>query len=430
MKIDKEFYVGNRKKFADLMENGSAFVICSGAAPVMRGDRFYDYSPQRNFLYLTGIDKPGLALMITKNIKGDVISRIYLQRYDEVAAKWGGAPLLPEKAKELSGIEHTAYIDELELEGDGRTLGIATAFVRGRAKTLYLDLENRSLTAANTPELDLAKRVREKFPAVTIVDAHPILGGLRLVKEAAEIPMLQKAVDVTGEGFLALLDNAKPGMAEYELEAHLDYVFRKNNCRKGFSVIMAAGINGTVLHYHDNNCKIEDGDLVLVDYGADFGWYSADITRTFPINGKFTDRQKQLYNIVLEAGKRVIAMIKPGVKFSALNEAVKDYYAEELAKIGLIKEKEEVGKYYYHGVSHMLGLEVHDVGAGSTSTDGELMIVPGMYITVEPGLYVADEKIGIRIEDDVLVTADGNMVLSKNIIKEVDEIESYMAKRA
>jgi len=182
MKISKEFYENNRKKFADLMENGSVFVIYSGVAPVMRGDRFYDYSPQRNFLYLTGIDKPGLALMITKNIKGEVLSRIYLQRYDESAAKWGGSALTAEKAKELSGVEHTAYIDDLIMEGDGRTVGVASAFVRGRAKTLYLDLENRSLTAPNTPDLDLAKLVQEKFPAVKIVDAHPLWAVCALLK--------------------------------------------------------------------------------------------------------------------------------------------------------------------------------------------------------------------------------------------------------
>lgn len=421
MKIGREFYENNRKKFSDIMENSSVFVVYSGVAPVMRGDRFYDYSPQRNFLYLTGIDKPGLGLMIQKNVKGQVTSRLFLERFDEHTAKWDGAALTKEKATELSGIDTFSYIDEMDH-------AIAMAFVRLRLKTIYIDMENRSLNAPNTPDLDLAKRAREKFPAVKQVDAHPLLGGLRLVKEDAEIPLMQKAVDVTCEGFYALLDNAKPGMMEYELEAHLDYVFKKNGCRRAFSVIMASGINGTVLHYHDNNCKIEDGDLVLVDYGADYGWYASDITRTFPINGKFTDRQKQLYNIVLNGGKMVIDMIKPGVKFSSLNEKLKEYYAKELKAIGLIEKDEDVAKYYYHGVSHMLGLETHDVGGGSTSTDGELIIVPGMYITVEPGLYVAEEKIGIRIEDDILVTEDGNQNLSKNIIKEVDEIEAHMAR--
>jgi Xaa-Pro aminopeptidase len=371
---------------------------------------------------MTGIDRFGPVFMMKKDYKGEVSCRLYLERFDETYAKWEGAPVNAETAKELSGIETFFFVDELDKH-------LATAFVRERLKTVYMDLENRSLNFPNSPELDLAARIREKFPAIGLIDAHPLLGKQRMVKTPAEITAVQKAVDITGEGFYAFLDNVKPGMMEYELEAHWEYICKQKGANKAFRTIMASGANATVLHYGDNNCEIADGDLVLVDFGGAWQWYSADITRTFPANGKFTARQKELYEIVLGALKKVTDMVAPGVKFEALNEAVKDHYNEHLTRIGLISDKAEIAKYYYHGVGHMLGLEVHDVGAGSTATPGELALEPGMVLTIEPGLYVAEEKIGIRIEDDVLVTENGHEVLSKGIIREVDEIENYMANR-
>jgi Xaa-Pro aminopeptidase len=418
----KEFYENNRKKFGEIMENGSLLVIFTGAPPIKRGTQFYDYTPQRNFLYLTGIDRFGPIFMMKKDYKGELSCRLYLERFDETYAKWEGAPINAEDAKNLSGIESFFFVDELDKH-------LATAFVRERLKTVYMDLENRSLNFPNTSELELARRIREKFPVVNLIDAHPLLGKLRMVKAPAEIEAVQKAVELTGEGFYAFLDNVKPGMMEYEVEAHWEYIYKKNGANKAFRTIMASGANATVLHYGDNNCEIGEGDLVLVDFGGAWQWYSADISRTFPASGKFTERQKELYEIVLGALKKVTGMVAPGVKFEDLNEAVKEYYNEHLTRIGLISGKEEIVKYYYHGVGHMMGLEVHDVGAGSTATPGELTLEPGMIFTLEPGLYIAEEKIGIRIEDNILVTESGYEVLSKGIIKEADEIEKYMANR-
>jgi len=414
-----EFYTKNREKIAAKLDNGSMLIIFSGVAPVKRGDEFYPYAPQRNFLYSTGIERPNLAYIQQKDGQGKVKETLYLERFDELVAKWDGAALDKDAAKKISGIENYAYIDELYDH-------VAKAFV-GRMEKIhmvYLDLENRSLTTPNTPELDFAKLLREKFPDITIKNAHPVFSKVRLIKAAQEVENLEKAGKITGEAFLAMLKNAKPGMMEYELEAHLDYTYKKNGCRdRAFRSIVASGKNACVLHYGDNNCQISDGDLVLTDFGAQWKWYSADVTRTFPANGKFTPRQKELYNIVLGGMKLVFGLIKPGVVFKTLQESLQAYYVEELTKIGLIKDKEELGKYYYHGVSHMLGLETHDVG-----NDRELVLEEGMVFTVEPGLYVAEEGIGIRIEDDVLVTADGFKNLTPGIIKEVDEIEAYMAQ--
>ena len=415
-----EMYVNNRKNFGEAMADGSILIVFSGSAPVKRGDQFYPYAPHRNFYYMTGIGRPGLAFMMKKDMKGNVSARLYLERYDELVAKWDGAALSKEIAGEISGITDFSYVDEL----DGHVAG---AFAREKVQTVYMDFENRSLSAPNTPELDYAKVLREKFPAVALNDAFPMFAKLRTIKADAEVEYLKKAAKVTGEGFVQLLTNVRPGMGEYELEAYLDYTYKKNGCRSAFNTIMASGKNACVLHYGDNDCVIKDGDLVLVDYGAEWKCYCADVSRTFPANGKFTDRQKLLYNIVLGGLKLVINMAKPGVVFGTLNESLIEYYAKELAAIGLISDKDEVRKYYYHGVSHMLGLEVHDVTGGANRGAG-LVLEPGMVFTVEPGLYIAEEGIGIRIEDDVLVTEKGCEVLTADIIREADDIEAFMAK--
>jgi len=414
-----DIYVNNRRKFGEMMENGSMLIIFSGKQPVKRGDEFYPYAPQRNFYYCTGIARPNLIFVQIKNAKGEVRSRLYLERYDELTAKWDGAALSKEAAKETSGVDELWFLDEFE-----RHISQLMIYRTSTTQTVYLDLENRSISAPNTPELNFAAVLREKFPAVTLGNAFPMFAKLRVIKEAYEVENLKKAGKITGEAFEAMLAGTRPGMMEYEVEAYADYTYKKNGCRdRAFRTILASGKNACVLHYGDNNCKIDDGSLVLVDFGAQWNCYSADVSRTFPANGKFTDRQKQLYNIVLGALKLVVNMVKPGVIFSKLNEAVIDYYAVELVKIGLIKEKSEVSKYYYHGVSHMLGLETHCVGGAM-----DLELAPGMVFTVEPGLYIAEEGLGIRIEDDILVTASGSENLTAGIIREADEIEAFMAK--
>jgi len=417
-----EMYVNNRKNFEGLMKDGSMVIIFGGTAPVKRGDEFYQFAPQRNFFYMTGIERPGLVFLQKKDMQSKAMSRLYIERFDELTAKWDGAAMSKEQAKEISGLESYAYLDELYGH-------LARMIVGERIHTVYLDLENRSFFAPNTPELDFAELLRKKFPAVTIENAHPMFAGLRMIKSEYEVENITKAAKITGEGFKALLSNVRPGMKEYELEAHLDYTYKKNGCKdRAFRTIMAGGKNACVLHYSDNNCEIGENDLVLVDFGAHWNWYSSDVSRTFPASGKFTERQKLLYNIVLEGNKLILDMIKPGVAFGKLQESLQAYYVTELTKIGLIKDKSELSKYYFHGVSHMLGLETHDVGMGSTAGSNELILAPGMVLTVEPGLYIEEESIGIRIEDNIVVTETGCHNITADIIKEIDDIEAFMAK--
>jgi Xaa-Pro aminopeptidase len=246
---------------------------------------------------------------------------------------------------------------------------------------------------------------------------------LRTIKSEDEVNELKKAIKITEEGIKSLMKNAKSGIMEYQLEAHFDFVLKNSGVRDyAFKTIAASGKNATVLHYSQNNSLIGENDLVLFDLGAQWNYYNADITRTIPASGKFTERQKEIYNIVLKAQLETIKIMKPGTPFLELNKTTRKVLTEELKRINLIKEDSELSNYYYHGVSHYLGLDTHDVG------DREAVLTPGMVLTVEPGLYIAEEGIGIRIEDDVLITEDGNEVLSPDIIKTVEDIETFMSK--
>lgn len=412
----KKLFTGNRKRFAKEMKNNSLLVIFAGLPPAKRGDELYPFVPQRNFYYLTGIDKPALIFVMHKNGSGKITETLCLERFDETKAKWDGEVLNAEDAEKVSGIEDFAFVDEFyEYTAD--------MLMRRNVKSVYVDMENRSFSKPVSPDLEFAALLRERFPGVSVENAYPIFADLRAIKSKEEIRFIKKAVDITGEAFLLMLENAKAGMMEYELEAYIDFVFKKSGCRDAaFKTVLASGKNAAVLHYSENNSKITDGDLILADFGAQVGWYSADITRTFPASGKFTDRQKEIYNIVLEGNRRIISMIKPGAMFKDLNEALVNYYYKALKKIGFANSRDDVSKYYFHGVSHMLGLETHDIGRGS-----ETVLKAGMVLTVEPGLYLEEEGIGIRIEDDVLVTDGGCLVLSDGIIKTVEEIEAFMA---
>jgi Xaa-Pro aminopeptidase len=399
----------------DKMADNSIAVIFSGNVKKKLGDENYPFAPDRNFYYLTAIDKPNLILMLVKK-DNQTEAMLFTERYDEVKAKWVGAVISQDECKELSGITSFGYIDEFDEVFSGRVFN-------GHTENIYLDLENRDFNCA-TPALEFSARLNKNYPALNLYDAHPILAKLRQIKRPVEVENIKKAIEITGRGINAMLKNARAGMYEYEIEAYFDFELKRAGVKDfAFKSIAASGKNATVLHYSENNCKAADNDLILLDVGAQYGYYSGDITRTFPVNGKFTPRQRELYDIVLGGNRLIVDTIKPGIEFKSLNIKLKEYYAAELKKIGLIENADEVSKYYYHGVSHMLGLETHDVGRHN-----EGLLKAGMVLTVEPGLYIAEEGIGIRIEDDVLVTENGCEVLSPDIPRTAEEIEAVMAE--
>ena len=411
-----EFVTNNRNKVFKRMLDNSVLILFAGHAPYKRGDEKYEFSPDRNFYYVTGIDRENQIIMFLKT-ESARSATLYIERDNGYLAKWVGANMTEDEARLESGIEEISYLDKFY--GD-----LSDTVFKNNIKHIYIDLENREWDAAESESLKFANEFRKKYPAVDMIDAYPFFADLRMIKEPYELDLMRKAVKITTDGLEAMMKNARPGMYEYELEAYFDFVLTKNGVTdKAFKTIVASGERGTILHYSKNNCMTKDGDLVLVDCGAQYGWYCGDITRTFPVNGKYTPLQKQIYDIVLEGQRRVIETIKPGVKFSKLNETLKEFYFEELKNLGLVSSPEEVSKYYFHGVSHYLGAETHDIGRY-----GDRTLVPGMVLTVEPGLYIEEYGIGIRTEDDALVTENGCELLSDGFMKTTEEIEEFMGK--
>jgi Xaa-Pro aminopeptidase len=413
--MNKKFFIRNRKSLLEKIQNDSVAIFFSGEPSQKSADEDYNFTPNRDFYYLSGIDKENVILLLSK-CGNRVDELLFVEKTDPIRAKWVGEKIRPELASEISGIENIKFIDEFEDE-----LHSILSQDYSRVENLYFDLERMKYNSPITKNQAYAEIILKKYPYINIKNTCPIISKLRTIKCAEEIELIQSAIQITNEGIKNIMRNSKPGMMEYEIEAHFDFTLKSKGVTDfAFKTIAAAGDNATVLHYGDNNCVASDNDLILFDLGAQYKYYNADITRTFPVNGKFTPRQREIYEIVLKAQRAVIEMIKPGISYKELNVKCKTVLAEECMRIGLIKCEEEISKYYYHGVSHYLGLDTHDVGSR------ECDLEQGMVLTVEPGLYIKEERIGIRIEDNVLVTDNGHEILSKDIIKTIQEIENFM----
>lgn len=413
-------FVTRRKKLMEGKQGPCMVCIFSGSAPMKSLDEAYPFSVDRNFYYLTGIEKENMILVLKKTYAGDVVESLFIEPYDEVLAKWVGPRMRAAEATEITGIKGIRDIGDFESD-----LNSTIEHNRGLGKYhVYLDLWRYHKDQADTQAHTLAAKLQKLYPAVGIEDINGDMAALRAVKSESEIELMRKAQETTKVAIEAMMKHAYPGVNESELEGAFDFALMKQGVRQhAFQSIVAGGVRATTLHYGENNCVVEDGQLVLIDLGSAVGNYCADISRTFPVNGKFTERQKEIYNAVLEAQKVVIGNAKPGVTLRQLNQMVIDFYETRLEDLGLRKDGKGVSDYYYHGVSHSLGLDTHDI-----CTERESTLQPGMVITVEPGLYIEDENIGVRIENDILITEDGCIDLSVDILRTVEEIEALMAK--
>ena len=392
-------------------------ILFAGKAIQKTGDQTYPFTPNRNFYYLTGIKEEDHILVMTK-INGVKSSKLYIKDIDLEMEKWVGKSIRKEEAEEIAAVDEVKFKSQF----DGDIHGMITM---KEEINLYLDLERMSANREGTISHRFANEITTKYQQVRINNVYSKIGELRLKKSQEEVDKIKKAIEITKSGIEKLMSEARVGMKEYELEAYFDF-----NCKvKGatglaFTTIAAAGENATTLHYVDNNCELKENDLILFDLGAEYNCYNADISRTFPVNGKFTERQKEVYNAVLRVNEEIINLIKPGMKYKDVNEKATELIAEECIKLGLIKDKSEVRKYYYHSIGHSLGMDTHDIETPLR----DIIFEPGVVFTVEPGIYIAEEGIGIRIEDDILVTEDGVINLSSDIIKTVEEIENFMSK--
>ncbi len=414
------FYKSSRQRLFEKLNEGSMVFLYSGIAPIKSNDdNMYPFPVNRNFYYLTGIDEPNVWLTLAKTDSG-ALEKLFIGQPDEERIKWNGKMLTREEAMEKSGLsaDNILYSQDMDrtvagqLSASRRLAGITAA---------YFSLDRLSMNAAPTPAEQYAAMLREKFPALEIKNALPLLASLRAIKQPEEIDCIRRAGDVTIAALRHMLQSAKPGEYEYQWQADFEHYIARSGMRLGFNTIAASGENAVMLHYSDNNCIAKRGDLILFDLGAEFGYYSADVSRTFPVGGKFTARQRELFDIVREAMDAARDKMRPGMEVKEANQAVIDFYKKALRSAKLITGDSEVSKYYYHSVSHSLGLDTHD------PTDRKVY-EPGMVITCEPGLYVAEEGIGIRLENDILVTEGAPEDLTGDRLLSIEEIEHLMER--
>lgn len=390
------------------MANGEACIIFANQAENLR-----KFSQDNNFLYFTGLKIPNAILVLIKSADA-VQEMLFIERGIPEREVWDGKKMTKDEAQEISEIRRVLYLDEYDA-----TMSMWCPMLN----KIHANIGFVALDQPLNYALYRLEPLRIRFPQIQIADITPLITPLRKVKDAWEIEQMQKAIDITGEGILDIIRQARASMYEYELEAMLFYRMQRSGAHHwGFAPIIASGINAATLHYGQNNCRIEEGQLVLMDVGAAYNNYSADITRCFPVSESFSDRQRQIYQLVLDVQKEIIEMIKPGVSLMDLQVKTRELLAESALAIGLIKDLDEITRYYMHGVSHFLGLDTHDLGGRNA------ILEAGNVITVEPGIYIPEENLGVRIEDDVLVTESGNCVLSHNIPKEISEIEEIRRK--
>lgn len=403
-----------RQKVLEQMEPQSVLILYSGIASHVSADEYYPFEANRNFFYLTGLRREHMILVMTKN--EDVLkTTLYIEEADPNAERWTGKMATVNEAREISQIPDVRYLENFESNMNRMLTGT-------EIKNVYFDCYRHQKEDMADYNLLRAQEFSAAYPGIAVHNLWPIVTRLRMQKDAAEEVLLRKAVDITGKALEYVMKNLQPGMKEYQVQADFEYMIRYLGAEGvSFSTIAGSGKNSTMLHYETNQDTCQNGSLVLLDLGAKYQGYCADITRTYPVNGKFDERQRKVYDIVLKANRAVAAAAKPGLTTRDLNDICKKVLAEGCMELGLINEENEVGKYYMHGVSHHLGIDVHDVALDSVK------LAPGSVISDEPGLYIDEWEIGIRIEDDLMITEEGCAVLSEQIIRDADEIEAFMA---
>lgn len=409
-------FKARREEVFNKMEANSVLILFSGIESHVSADEYAPFEANRNFFYLTGLRRDNMVLVMDKAVE-EPKTFLYIEEADETVVRWTGKKVSVEEAKEVTGIEDVRFIDSFQGE-------ISRIMTREDVKNFYFDCYREQVSDLADYNTVKAKEFADKYLGVTVKNLHPIIAEMRMQKDNDEIAQIREAVRVTDEGLKRVLKKLEPGKKEYQAQADFEYTIKYLGAEgPSFATIAGSGMNGTMLHYETNQETCKDGDLLLLDLGAKWQGYCSDITRTYPVNGTYTDRQKQVYNIVLKANRAVAKAAKPGMTLRELNDICKKVLAEGCIELGLIKEEKEIDKYYMHGVSHHLGIDVHDVTVASNSK-----LRPGAVITDEPGLYIDEWETGIRIEDDLLITEDGCEVLSEAIMRNPDEIERYMAE--
>ncbi len=422
--IGKDLFTVNRQRFIARLKPDSIAVFNSNDLLPTNADGTMPFRQNNDLFYLSGIDQEESILVLFPDYPDEKFREIlFLKETNEHIAVWEGHKYTKEEAYATSGIRTVLWLSQFE-----QTFNT----LMSQADRVYLNSNEhiRNASTTETRDMRFAKWCRETYPIHTYKRSAPVMQHLRAVKSEIEIDLMQKACDITEQGFRRILRFVKPGVMEYEIEAEFIHEFIRNRSRGfGYSPIIASGANACVLHYIENNAECKDGELILFDVGAEYANYNADMTRVIPVNGRFTRRQKEIYNAVLHVQREATKLLRPGNTIPQYHKQVGEIMTEQLLKVGLLDSTDVKNqkadnpayrKYFMHGTSHHLGLDVHDVGNVFRKFE------QGMVFTVEPGIYIREEGIGIRLENNVVITDDGVFDLMRNIPIEADEIEELM----
>jgi Xaa-Pro aminopeptidase len=424
--LNPELFIKNRERFISKMQKNSIAIFVSNDEVSSNGDAIYSFKQNSDLFWLSGINQEdSMVILFPDNPDPKYREVLVLVRPNELKEKWDGKRLRINEAQATSGIKTIVWLDSID--------GLLQPWIH-IADNIYLDSNenDRKANLLRTREYRFIDEMRSRYPLHNYLRAAKIMKELRAIKSSLEIEVMQKAIDITERTFRRLLKYIRPGVMEYEIEAEIIHSFLSQRATgEAYGSIIASGDRARTLHYVSNNAECKDGELILMDFGAEYGGYCADLTRTVPVNGKFTRRQKTVYNACLHLHDYAKSILKPGISIIDYTEKVGEEATQQFLKIGLLKKSDVKNedpdnrayrKYLYHGISHHLGVDVHDLG---TRTEP---IKAGMVFTAEPGIYIEEEQMGIRIENNLWITKNGNRDLMKNIPITVEDIEALMKK--
>ncbi|WP_028787665.1 aminopeptidase P N-terminal domain-containing protein [Terrimonas ferruginea] len=425
--LNPELFVRNRKRFIDKMSPNSIAVIIGNDEVPSNGDAIYRFKQNSDLYWLSGVtQEDSLVVLFPDNPDPRYREVLVLVRPNELKEKWDGKRLRAAEATALSGIKTIVWLDSLD--------ALLQTWIH-LSDTIYLDTNenDRKGSLVQTRDYRFVAEMKARYPLHRYERAARLFRELREIKTPLEVEVLQQAIDITDNTFRHLLKTIRPGIMEYEIEAEIISSFlRQRATGEAYGSIVASGDNARILHYVSNNQECKDGELILMDFGAEYGGYCADLTRTVPVNGKFTARQKTVYNACLHLHNYAKSLLKPGITILDYTDKVGEEATKQFIKIGLLSKADVKNedadnrayrKYLYHGISHHLGIDVHDLGTRTSP------IKAGMVFTVEPGIYIEEEQMGIRIENNLWITKSGNKDLMKNIPITVEDIEALMKRK-
>ena len=415
--MDRSFYIGNRNRIYNQLQPGDVLVLFAGVPIHKSADAYYPFYANRNFVYLTGIEYAQSILLAYKGEHGDICETMYMLPKDVMAERWTGRRLSGKEVADISGVLDTRSLESWESD-------IHELLCSGNFGRLFLDIHKQNPKDQDQQGHIFAEKMRKDYPCLLIYNAAAMIHKERTIKQACEIQALRRAEEMTKAGILAMMRASKPGMYEYQYKAEFDRALGQFGPKEaGFQSIISAGENNFCIHYEAYTGQAHDGDMILNDVGAQYDHLIVDVSRGWPCNGKFSPRQKLLYECALSTSDYMFSIIRPGMKMADVDRRIREYNAQKLVDAGVMDSVEDVGKYMWHGGAHHIGFDVHD------SVQTPEFLEAGMVFCVDVGIYHEEWGIGFRLEDNCLITESGCENLSACIPRRIEDIEAIMAER-